>query len=80
MQRDTNRTFREIHGSDEALLAAVEEVETIGLVVQTDDEPLRLRFLTLHPNLETAFEFDFTLADEHQPGQPYIAVSYTWAY
>jgi hypothetical protein len=80
MQRDTNRTFREIHGSEETFLAAVEEIENIGLVVRIDDEPLRLRFLIPHPTLKTKINSALTPADEHKPGQPYIAVSYTWAY
>jgi uncharacterized C2H2 Zn-finger protein len=80
MQRDTDRTFREIHGSEEALLAAIEEIERIALVPSDTDSQLRLRFLTLDPYSWCEDQFALTPIYDVDPDEPYITVSYTWAH
>jgi hypothetical protein len=49
MQDDRTRTFREIHGSSEALIVAVKQIERTALVEAYELSPLRLRFLEPYP-------------------------------
>lgn len=50
MERDTNRTFRDIHSSENALQASMDEIETYLLEPQADSAHFSIRFITLHEN------------------------------
>jgi hypothetical protein len=80
MQRDTTRTFREIHGSEDALLRAIEDIEHVALVERPLQTPPRLRFITPSPDNESAHHYVITEAHTHRSGDTYVAVSYTWAH
>jgi hypothetical protein len=49
MQDDRAFTFREIHGSSEALLVVVEKVECIALIESNDPSPSCFLLLELYP-------------------------------
>ncbi|CAN9437326.1 unnamed protein product [Alternaria alternata] len=87
MERDSHRTFREIHGSMENLVSSVNDILEKALVeVVDDDAPLNLRFITPYqlstdwPMDENCSEYALTLPGELPLGQEYISVSYTWAH
>jgi hypothetical protein len=80
MQKDTNKTFREIHGSEEALLAAVEKIERVALVPFTPNISLRLRFLNLDTQSGSNSVVSLTEACDFGEDKQYVAVSYTWAH
>ncbi|KAB2104252.1 hypothetical protein AG0111_0g7862 [Alternaria gaisen] len=87
MERDSHRTFREIHESRENLVSSVNDILEKALVeVVDDDAPLNLRFITPYqlstdwPTDENCSEYALTLPGELPPGQEYISVSYTWAH
>ncbi|KAF7672944.1 hypothetical protein GT037_008895 [Alternaria burnsii] len=87
MERDSHRTFREIHGSKENLVSSVKDILEKALVeVVEDDAPLNLRFITPYqittgwPTDENCSDYALTLPGELPPGQEYISVSYTWAH
>jgi hypothetical protein len=80
MQNDTGRTFAEIYGSAEALLAAIEEIERVALKERFDDAPLRMRLLTPYGDNSSTNEFAITPIESFQGNESYIAVSYAWAH
>jgi hypothetical protein len=87
MERDLHRTFGEIHGSIENLVASIEDIQAKALVeVVEDDAPLNLRLITPYqlstdwPADENCSEYTLTLPGDLPPGQEYISVSYTWAH
>ncbi|CAN9313505.1 unnamed protein product [Alternaria alternata] len=87
MERDSDCTLREIHGSIENLVASVEDIQAKALMEVVDnDAPLNLRFITPYqlstdwPTDENCSEYALTLPGELPPGQEYISVSYTWAH
>jgi len=81
MQRDTSLSLGEIHGTKSELLAALERIDLLALTKSAGDKtPLRLRLLTPYPGSRSKRDFALTSADDFIPDQPYIAVSYTWAY
>ncbi|KAF2868354.1 heterokaryon incompatibility protein-domain-containing protein [Massariosphaeria phaeospora] len=80
MQRDTALTFRDIHGSEEALIASIKKIERIALVRNPEKVPLRLRFVTPYYSSKTCADFALTPAHRYQPGEDYVTVSYTWAH
>ena len=78
MQRDTGLDFREIHESEDAFLAAVEEIERAALIERPFHIPIRLRFITPSPDSKTGHDYVITDASTHRTGSVYVAVSYTW--
>ncbi|CAN9428902.1 unnamed protein product [Alternaria sp. RS040] len=87
MERDSHRTFREIHGSRENLVSSVNDILEKALVeVVEDNAPLNLRFITPYQlsadwsTDENCSEYALTLPGDLPPGQEYISVSYTWAH
>ncbi|KAB2100147.1 hypothetical protein AG0111_0g11450 [Alternaria gaisen] len=82
MQDDRTLTFREIHGSSEALLAAVEEVERTALIESNDTSPFCFRLLEFYPR--GGSEYDFILTPTHDYERSalsnYLTVSYVWAH
>jgi hypothetical protein len=80
MQNDTGRTFAEIYGSAEALLAAIEEIERVALRERLDDAPLRVRLLTPYGDDGSTNEFAITHIESFQGDESYVAVSYAWAH
>ena len=82
MQDDRTWTFREIHGSSEALLAAVEEVERIALIESNDTSPFCFRLLEFYPR--GGSEYDFILTPTHDYERSalsnYLTMSYVWAH
>ncbi|CAN9387603.1 unnamed protein product [Alternaria alternata] len=78
MQRDTGLDFREIHESEDAFLAAVEEIERVALIERPFHIPIRLRFITPSPDSKTGHDYVITDASTHRTGSVYVAVSYTW--
>jgi hypothetical protein len=84
MQRDTHRTFGEIHGSVEALAQSVQYIIDLAAVKPDDNEPLRLRFIApldlkrgWHKD-ENTKDFMLTAAEGHVVGLDFISVSYCW--
>jgi hypothetical protein len=82
MQDHRTLTFREVHGSSEALLAAVEEVERIALIESNDTSPLCFHLLEFYPR--GGSEYDFILTPTHDYERSalsnYLTVSYVWAH
>ena len=78
MQRDTGLGFREIHESENAFLAAVEEIERVALIERPFHIPIRLRFITPSPDSKTGHDYVITDATTHRTGSVYITVSHTW--
>lgn len=78
MQKDTGLDFWEIHGSEDAFLAAVEEIERVALTERPFHVPIRLRFITPCPDSKTDHDYVITDASTHRTGSVYVAVSYTW--
>jgi hypothetical protein len=72
MQKDTGLNLREIHGSEDAFLAAVDEIE------RPFHLPISLRFITPCPDSDTGRDYIITDASTHRTGSIYVAVSYTW--
>jgi hypothetical protein len=63
MQDDRAFTFREIHGSSEALLVVVEKVECIALIESNDPSPSCFLLLELYP--WGGLKYDFILTHTH---------------
>ncbi|KAF2184577.1 hypothetical protein K469DRAFT_521124, partial [Zopfia rhizophila CBS 207.26] len=86
MQRDIALTFRDIHGSEEALRTSIKEIEQLALVNDPETtESLRLRFLTLRwvpeDRIRTGVvQLELTSPNQHEPGLEYVSVSYTWSH
>jgi hypothetical protein len=87
MERDSHRTFREIHGSRENLVSSVNDILEKALVEVVDDNaPLNLRFITPYQlsadwsTDENCSKYALTRPGELPSGQEYISVSYTWAH
>jgi hypothetical protein len=86
MDHDTSNTFREIHGSAEALKSVLGQLEAMS-IERTDDaryNPVPLRFLTLmrpHPadDGETVHLRLTPLSEETSESVDYYAASYTWS-
>ncbi|CAN9414300.1 unnamed protein product [Alternaria alternata] len=78
MQKDTGLNLREIHGSENSFLAAVEEIERVALIERPFHVPIRLRFITPCPDSKTGYDYVITDASTHRTGSIYVAVSYTW--
>jgi hypothetical protein len=80
MQNDTGRTFEEIYGSAEALLAAIEEIERVALKERSDNAPVRVRLLTPYGDDSFTNAFAITPIESLQGDEIYVAVSYAWAH
>jgi hypothetical protein len=78
MQKDTDLNFREIHGSEDAFLAAVDEIERAALIERPFHLPISLRFITPCPDSKTGHDYIITDTSTHRTGSVYVAVSYTW--
>ncbi len=84
MQDDRTLTFQDIHGSNEALLAAVRGIERIALVESYEISPLRLRFLEPFPQGGSSHDFVLTSARDYRvidlTAHEYLTVSYVWSH
>jgi hypothetical protein len=69
--------LQKIHGSEEALLNVIEDIERIALVPRNDDGQLQLRFLTPDPYSDYEDQFAVTPLYDVDPNEPYITVLYT---
>jgi hypothetical protein len=83
MQKDTHLTFKEIHGSSEAMLASIKEIQELALYRKQPDQPLSLRFLSLAaehlPNHQQRPDTIYLQLSPLIPiPGPYLTVSYTW--
>ena len=84
MERDDHRTFGDIHGTQEQLATAVEEIIDLAVVKVSESEPLKLRFLTpLHltgnwRSEAACQDFKLTSPNDHTPAMQYVTVSYCW--
>ncbi|KAF1978211.1 hypothetical protein BU23DRAFT_654685 [Bimuria novae-zelandiae CBS 107.79] len=80
MRKDTALTFGDIHGSVEALLESVEEIEKLALV-EVEEKPLRTRFLKIPHEQPENDIFTLELIDLIEPGSDleWVSVSYCWA-
>jgi hypothetical protein len=83
MQKDTHLTFREIHGSSEAVLTSIREIQEIALYRKPPDQSLSLRFLSLAaenlPDYQQQPEIIFLRLSPLIPiPGPYLTISYTW--
>lgn len=77
---DTHLTFRQIHGSVDALLAAMVSIEEAALSKNTKDDDVGLRFITPNPECEKDSEYLLTTPAQGFERKTYVAVSYTWAH
>lgn len=83
MQRDTALTFGDIHGSAEALLARVQEIEEIALVkYPLRRVPLRIRLLEIpvDQTAEGIVNLKLTELAKPRPDQRWVSVSYCWTH
>jgi hypothetical protein len=82
MHDDRTLTFREIHGSSEALLAAVENVERIALIESNDTSPFCFRPLEFYPRGGSEYDFILTPIHDYERSalSNYLTVSYVWAH
>lgn len=83
MQKDTHLTFREIHGSPEAVLTSIREIQEIALYRKQPDQSLSLRFLSLAaenlPDHQQQPEIIYLRLSPLIPiPGPYLTISYTW--
>ncbi|CAN9221099.1 unnamed protein product [Alternaria alternata] len=83
MQRDDHLPLGQIYDNEEALLKSIDEIARLALVKTTDDEPLRLRFLTpTQPDGQSTnneyVDLKLTSAEDHRPDMVYTTVSYCW--
>lgn len=86
MQRDTDSTFGQIHGSRHSFLKSVEDIIEVALVECDKESSIQLRFITTikhggarHTETNPAC-YLITEPHEHKSGMPYISVSYCWAH
>ena len=82
MHDDRTLTFREIHGSSEALLAAVEEVERIALIESNDTSAFCFRLLEFYPRGGSEYDFILTPIHDYERSalSNYLTVSYVWTH
>ncbi|OAG03238.1 uncharacterized protein CC84DRAFT_963665 [Paraphaeosphaeria sporulosa] len=84
MQRDTDLTFGEIHGSHDSFVQNIEQIIDTALVKSEEEAPIRLRFLTRPESARVGPEntdpacYQLTSPHEHKPRMRYISVSYCW--
>lgn len=83
MQSDTNRTFEQIHGSSDTMLAAIKRIQHLG-IVRDDAQAVTatyirrvLKPIPFQPRLAQSASDRF-LELTCQISRRYVAVSYTW--
>ncbi|ESU18170.1 hypothetical protein FGSG_11431 [Fusarium graminearum PH-1] len=81
MQRDTELTFMDIHGTPNAMLASLEDIVCSENFTSTSvEQPLDLRFLevdTINSNDQNPI-LRLTEKGQYIGNKDYVAVSYTW--